>query len=260
MSITIQNLLVAFDDVNKGKASLEAAAAIKNAFSSECTALQFSSTNQDIKPILGEKVKVEMGDNGVLKTINKVAKEGNYDLLVFSVSNSASSDGFVSYGDANKIIDHIERMVLSLPGNYSKLDFSNIVVPIDTSFETRQKVPYAVGLAKTFKSTIHVLGVSSDKGKDAQALVNNYTRQVCNNIEEKGINCTLEVRLGGNPTTQIIEYAKEKKAGLIVIMTEQEANLTSFFNGKYSEQMVKNAPVPVLSIHPRDLVVSEARL
>jgi nucleotide-binding universal stress UspA family protein len=115
-------------------------------------------------------------------------------------------------------------------------------------------------VARSFNATLHVLGVSSDKGKDAQALVNNYTRQVCNNIDEKGLKNTIEVRLGGNPTAQILEYAKEKKAGLIVIMTEQEANLTSFFTGKYSEQMVKNSPIPVLSIHPRDLVVSEARL
>jgi hypothetical protein len=43
-------------------------------------------------------------------------------------------------------------------------------------------------------------------------------------------------------------------------MTEQEANLISFFSGKYSQQMIKNSPIPVLSIPPKDLIVSDARL
>jgi len=43
-------------------------------------------------------------------------------------------------------------------------------------------------------------------------------------------------------------------------MTEQETNFTSFFSGKYSQQMVKGSNMPVLSIHPKDLILSEARL
>jgi nucleotide-binding universal stress UspA family protein len=85
-------------------------------------------------------------------------------------------------------------------------------------------------------------------------------RQVCNNIEEKGIKFTSETRLGGNPTELVLEYAKEINAGLVVIMTEQETNFTSFFSGKYSQQMVKNSNIPILSIHPKDLIVSDARL
>jgi nucleotide-binding universal stress UspA family protein len=85
-------------------------------------------------------------------------------------------------------------------------------------------------------------------------------RQVCNNIEEKGVNYVSETRLGGNPTDQVLAYSKEVNAGMAVIMTEQETNFTSFFSGKYSQQMVKNSNIPILSIHPKDLIVSDARL
>jgi nucleotide-binding universal stress UspA family protein len=85
-------------------------------------------------------------------------------------------------------------------------------------------------------------------------------RQVCNNIAEKGVPCTSSIQLGGNPTELILAYAKVKNADLITIMTEQETNIVSFFSGKYSEQMIKNSTVPVLSIHPKDLIVSDARL
>ena len=170
------------------------------------------------------------------------------------------SKGLVNSVEANKIIDHIERMVLTVPCVSQPFNFSKIVVPIDSSFETRQKVPYAISMARALGSTLEVIGVSNDKGKDTSVLINNYIRQVCNNIEEKGLKCSSEIRLGGNPTQQVMEYAKEIGAGMIVIMTEQETNFTSFFSGKYSQQLVKSSVVPVLSIHPKDLIVSEARL
>jgi nucleotide-binding universal stress UspA family protein len=70
----------------------------------------------------------------------------------------------------------------------------------------------------------------------------------------------LEMRLGGNPSKQTLQYASEKEAGMIVIMSEQEGRFMDFFTGKYSEQIIKNSNMPILTVHSKDLVVSEARL
>ena len=70
----------------------------------------------------------------------------------------------------------------------------------------------------------------------------------------------IEFRLGGNITEQTLVYAKEVKAELVVIMTEQEVNFKSFFTGKFSEQFIKQADFPVLSVNTKDLILSEARL
>ncbi|MDP1726461.1 MAG: universal stress protein [Bacteroidota bacterium] len=262
MAISIPHLMLALKDAEKSKHSLEIAASISNYFSSQISCLTFNESTQVLNTKFGAgKYAVERG-NGTPspKEISKIIKQKNPDLIILPISLGTTDPGVVTVSEANKLIDSFERMVLTVPESNEVFDYSHILVPIDTSFETRQKVPYAVALARVFKATLHVIGVSNDKGKDAEFVIKNYTRQVFNNIEEKGIKCTLDVRLGGNPTNQILEYAKEKNAGMIMIMTEQETNLTSFFSGKYSEQMIKNSPIPVLSIHPKDLIISDARL
>jgi nucleotide-binding universal stress UspA family protein len=194
------------------------------------------------------------------KDLIKTFKDSENDLLIVPISSDNQNEGFIHANEANKLIDKIERMVLTLPGNALNFNFSKIVVPIDSSFETRQKVPYAIGMAKALGSALYVLGVSNDKGKDSEVLINNYLRQVVNNIQEKGVVCESDIRLGGNPTDQLLAYSNEVNAGMAVIMTEQETNFVSFFSGKYSQQMVKNSNIPILSIHPKDLIVSDARL
>ncbi len=262
MAISIPHLMLALKDAEKSKKSIEIAASISNYFSSQISCLTFHDNSQVLNSKFGAgKFSVERGSSSPSpKEISKVIKQKNPDLIILPISPVASEEGVVTASEANKLIDSFERMVLTVPETSENFDYTHIIVPIDTSFETRQKVPYAVALAKVFNATLHVIGVSNDKGKDAEFVIKNYTRQVYNNIEEKGIKCTLDVRLGGNPTNQILEYAKEKKAGMVMIMTEQETNLTSFFSGKYSEQMIKNSHIPVLSIHPKDLIISDARL
>ncbi|MBC7382105.1 MAG: universal stress protein [Bacteroidia bacterium] len=262
MAMLIPNFMLVLKDAAACKQALEISAKIANYFNSEINCLSFDENTQTLQAKLGgAKITIDQSTSGsVIKEILRTLKDKNADLVILPITPASGGGGVISASEANKLIESFERSALTVPCNNLSFDLSHIIIPIDTSFETRQKVPYAVSLAKAFNATLHIVGVSNDKGKDAEVVIKNYTRQVCNNVEEKGINCTCEMRIGGNPTTQILEFAKEKKAGLILIMTEQETNLTSFFSGKYSEQMIKTSPIPVLSIHPKDLIISDARL
>lgn len=253
MAISIPNFCIAVRDAESCSTPLHIAERLQNYFRSKVTAYVIGS-----KMGLPQTFKSE--DLGSEKEIAKHFVNSESDLLILPLIGAEGGKGIVNASDANKIIDKIERLVLTVPCGKQEVPIKKIVVPIDSSFETRQKVPYAIAMAKAFGATLQVIGVSNDKGKDAEVHINNYMRQVCNNIEEKGLSCTSEIRLGGNPTQVVLDYAKEITAGMIVIMTEQETNLTSFFSGKYSQQMVKSAEIPVLSIHPKDLIVSDARL
>ncbi len=210
--------------------------------------------------LFGIDFEVENRSNPIAKDLSHRFSELGPDLLIISNKTKDNNDGLFSISDTCKVIEHADKPVLTIPGNYVYKNFDKILIPIDTSFETRQKGPATIVMAQKFNSYVYILGVSTDKSKDSEVDVTNYSRQVSNKIVENGIDNEIEMRLGGNISEQTLAYAKEINADLVIIMTEQEINFKSFFTGKFSEQFIKNAHLPVLSVNTKDLVVSEARL
>jgi nucleotide-binding universal stress UspA family protein len=254
MALVIPNFCIALKNAQDGGKSMDIAVSFQRYFRSQVTAFIVGDGDIILPPNFKKEHIASIKD-----LANKFESTSN-ELMILPISSEGNSAGVATVSEANKIINHLDRLVLTVPCGGSNFNYNKIVVPIDSSFETRQKVPYAIALAKIFGSALVILGVSNDKSADTEVLINKYIRQVTNNIEENGIPCVSETRIGGNPTQQVLDFSKEIGAGMILIMTEQEANLISFFSGKYSQQMVKNSPIPVLSIPPKDLIVSDARL
>lgn len=254
MLLSISNFCLAAAEPKSCSASIQIAEKLQSFYRSRVTVFGLGTSKIGFPPSFDFEPITDS------KNLGKHFKSSKNELMIVPLQMEGSQHGVISVANANKLIDHLERMVLTVPENKNALAINKIIVPIDSSFETRQKIPYALAMARAFSATICLLGVSSDKGKDSEFAVKNYLSQVSRHLEEKGFNHQIEMRLGGNPTDQVISYAAEIGAGMIVIMTEQETNFTSLFSGKYSQQMVKKSTVPVLSIHPKDLIVSDARL
>ena len=125
--------------------------------------------------------------------------------------------------------------------------------------ETRQKVPFTTELAKLFESEIHVLGVYSTNVKDVKNLVEGYAKQAIDYIEEAGVVCEKHFKFCENITEGIIEYSKEIRADLITIMTEQEKSAKNIWLGPYAQQMVNHSPIPVLTIHSKNIYDVQTR-
>ena len=53
-----------------------------------------------------------------------------------------------------------------------------------------------------------------------------------------------------NRATSTVNYVNKINADLIVIMTDQDAELSGFFLGPYSQQVIHLSKVPVICIRP----------
>jgi len=53
-----------------------------------------------------------------------------------------------------------------------------------------------------------------------------------------------------------LDYSKQIRAGLIMIMADTESK--SFIMGSYSQDIVNNSKVPVMVMHSRDLALTGA--
>jgi nucleotide-binding universal stress UspA family protein len=203
-----------------------------------------------------------MHKNGtVFREILNAANETDASLIIMGTHGVMGFQEFWMGSNAYKVVSSSKCPVLTMREEAEANDFKTIVVPIDSSFESRQKLPAAVSLARKFGATIHILGVSVDKDKETEYQISAYSRQVIHSLEEENVSYIYERRLGGNITNLTIDYAKSVNADVIIIMTEQEPQIGSFFLGKFAQQMVNHSPIPVMSVTPReDLMVTEAKL
>lgn len=261
MVLNISNIAIACHNSTNLDSIIKLCSDLALKFNAKLHFLFYENSKIDLENKLnGVNYELELRNTPNYKDLSSRLNEINPDLLIISNKFKEGNEGLFAYNEVCKIIEHADKPVLTIPGNYKFENFDKILIPIDTSFETRQKGPFTIVMAQKFNSFVNIIGVSTDKGKDSEVTVANYCRQVSNKVAENGIDNEIDYKLGGNITEQTIAYAHEIKAQLVVIMTEQEVNFKSFFTGKFSEQFIKLADFPVLSVNTKDLIVSEARL
>lgn len=140
----------------------------------------------------------------------------------------------------------------------------SILLPIDLTQESRQKVSWAIDFAKIFNSTIKVVSVLwSANHKEISGQLKAQLVQVRNFIEDKNIKCSIELLEAGSESDEvpmILKYAEDQKdIDLIMIMTQQETGFIPFFLDKQATGVIRLSRIPVMSIIPKDTGETLAR-
>lgn len=159
--------------------------------------------------------------------------------------------------NALRVVREADCPVITIKGKHHREGCKNIVLPLDLTKETKDKVRQAITVAKLgiYQAAIRVVSVlqSSD-----EFIVNRLTRQleqVKSYIQQQGIECTAEiiktVRGEDSPAQCIIDYARKVEGDLLIIMTQQEANFTRMFIGSTAQEVVNTSDIPVMSIIPK---------
>lgn len=148
---------------------------------------------------------------------------------------------------------HVPVLSIREDFNFNK-DLERIVVPIDSSPDTRQKIAYAARFAKIFGSELHILGLYTSDSKTIRGIVDGYVNMVGAYLDKHEVRYVTKcVSVPKNLTITTLEYAESINADMIVIMTEQESSFTSFLLGNYAQQMLTLSDRPVLSVRPEQI-------
>jgi len=129
--------------------------------------------------------------------------------------------------------------------------YKKIVFPINSFTEARQQVQWAMHIAKTFGSVIHIFREpftdSSLAGK-----INVVTAQIKKAFDENNITYSIQdAEKSGNFAEKMIEYATAENADMIMIMTDADIFSPNFNAGAWDEKMMFNkAKIPVMCINP----------
>ena len=186
----------------------------------------------------------------VYKEICNAAEELDAFMVVIGTHGSSGFEEFWIGSNANRVVSSSKRPVITIRGGIDVgRDLKRIVMPFDSTKETRQKLPITALLARYFNSEVHIVGLFTSTLDDIRYRIRNYVAQAEDYFKENNVNCVITYLEADNISETTLNYAKKINANLITITTEQETELSNLWLGPYAAQMVNHSPIPVLSIH-----------
>ena len=191
------------------------------------------------------------------KVISEVAKEINASIIVMGTHGHAPLEELVIGSTALKVFTKSPCPTMAMNSGAKHKGYQKIILPIDTTANTKQKVNYALDFAKKFVSSLHVLALlDSDEETDAPAM-EVIVQQIQKLAQEKGVSFHADILKNvDNRAKATVKFCEEQGGDLIIIMTDQDSELSGFFLGPYSQQIIHYSKVPVLAIKPKDLYTS----
>ncbi|MDA9312718.1 universal stress protein [Vicingaceae bacterium] len=280
----LNKILIPIDFPNTSKLALEYAANLCKAFDSELHLVHIYKTSTiDVLPNLtassaslpnyeglremvieelnavGEKFSkqnniaynIEVKEGSVSKGIIASAKDCGADLIVIGTHGVSGFEEFFMGSNAYRVVTSSAVPLLTVQEHSDKMGFQNIVLPIDCSQHTRDKVSEVVALAELMGSKVHIAQLMRED--DDTAIMNLKVKQIEEHLDHKSIAHQTTVISNENIAEATLEFANKVVPDLIATMTDQE-NYTGFFIGEYSQQIVNHSKIPVLSVTPIGIV------
>lgn len=199
------------------------------------------------------KINKRIETGKIYKVITEIAEDENFDSIVMG-TNGASGLQQIIGSNASRVINYAKVPVVVVKEQpIGQSGYEKIVLPIDLSRESRQKVTWAVHLAKKFNSTIHVIyeNSTSDEFKNRIFAAVNQTQDI---LEQNNANYIVRGldhdKYPDSFAEDTLAYATEIEADLIIIMSQQEKGFSEFLLGSYAQQIVNHSgKVPVMCIN-----------
>ena len=211
---------------------------------------KLAETIERVRNNYGCKAKSLSSRGKVSHEIMEVAKEEKVDLIVMGTHGASGFEEFFLGSNAHKVVTVAPCPVITVQTHAKKLGFSNIVLPIDRTVHSREKVEIAITLADLFASKIHIVGLLETLESHEEDKLNIILDQVQHAVEKRGLPFSRTIVKGQNLANEALKYGAAVNADLIVIMTEHESEMNGIFLGARAKQIVNHSKIPVMSIKP----------
>ncbi|MCQ2296461.1 MAG: universal stress protein [Bacteroidales bacterium] len=198
------------------------------------------------------KIRWEICSGKVAAVIARQATHENAPLIVIGTNGASGFEKYWMGSTAVRIVQEAPVPVITVREGFDfHKDLERIVVPLRVNLNSRQKVAPAAAIAKLFHSEVHILGLIDDPSQAAQ--LRTYINQTATLLKNDGIKFSATVKKYSNYSDAVLSYAESVKADLVVINTEQDRIIAQLFLGTNAQQIVHNAQLPVMCVHPADI-------
>lgn len=136
--------------------------------------------------------------------------------------------------------------------------YKNIVLPLDLSKETKQKLSLVSKIAQYFKSKVHII-TPKEKDDFLKNQLNRNLKFAAKFLHERRIEFTSTISKEGASkiAKEAIKLAGEVNADLIAIMNLHENSLMGMLGSSFEETIITNErEIPVICVNPTVTTVS----
>lgn len=203
-----------------------------------------------IKKKYGVKVTPIFSSGNITSEIITICNENNANLIVMGTHGADSNNDLFMGSNTYRMLTKSNLPILTVRTEPSKKGFSSIVLPIDLSIHTQQKVLIAIQLAKLFNGQIHVLGLLNDSDKTNKLKLNTYINQIDKECAKNKVSLNSTIVNTNNNIKSTLLYSKKVSADIIISMTDQNKEFKPILLGNYIHQLINNSKIPVLCIKP----------
>ncbi len=207
----------------------------------------------EVKRLGGPAPTIHQAKANNLKELLHCRNELGADIIVMGMEGKGQS-GMFQRSAAFKLAGMSDCPVLAVPELPSQPNFNRILVHLDATTETRQKLGMAASLAHVCHSEVHVFGASREKDSESAHYLDVFCTQAQNYFKERGFRTLCSSASGVKLGESVKEYADRVNAGLVVMMTETEP--AGLLATPHTEWLMNQQSVPVLTMRPRETMVA----
>lgn len=189
----------------------------------------------------------------VSETIQKVAEDGNYEMIIMG-SHGTSGWKSMMGSNASKSLKGATCPVIVVKENTPYTGYKNIVMPIDLSVESKQKVSWAIHLAQKFDATIHLI-YEEQSDEYLKIGIKGNIHQVADVLKENNVKYDLhqmdDKTYPGKLYEDSLQYADATQADLVLVISHPDGNILDFVFSSDAENIVnKSKRVSVMVVNP----------
>jgi len=205
-----------------------------------------------IKTQAGLIAQVMVEEGSPADNICRIAVQKKINLIVMGTHGTSGIRKFFIGSESFRVIKNAVCPVLTIPGNWEKTDFEKVLYPIRITPGAIEKYFFARPIIEKNNSEVTLLGLAEKNKAAALKEVALLTDQVKAQLFADNVHFRSIVVKSDDFPKKIIDSAIEYESDLIILSSNIDHNVKSFFLGPFAQQVVNHSHFPVLSIKPTE--------
>jgi nucleotide-binding universal stress UspA family protein len=263
----IKKILVATDFTSVADNAISHAVKLASASDAEIFLLHVVKSNEEVEKAKdkiskqiakypGSKILRLVRIGNFINEIGDAAAEVQAQLIVMGTHGPKGFMQSVTGGDAMKVVTHSTKpFIVVQEKGIGENGYDSIVVPLDMSNDSKQKLDEVADIAKYFQSKVHIF-VKNEKDASLKGKLKNNILFAKKYYIKKGIPLVITISKSSKSfDTELLEFSEAINADLIAIVNTLKWNMFGgLLSARREQDIITNEKqIPVLCVNPIDV-------